>query len=1633
MLRHLSTLALSLLLLFALACDSPSEPPAFPILPSVEGGDASESDSSEEGSESGEEGSESGEEGSESGEEGSESGEEGDADTGEEGSESGEEGDSDAGEEGSESGEEGDADAGEEGSESGEEGDADAGEEGSESGEEGDSDAGEEGTETAPECVVTADCEGFGFSQNPCEAYLCVDEFCVLSALEDGIACDDGSACSVGEVCTGGVCGGATEIDCDDGNPCTNDGCAQDSGCNYEANSQVCDDGDPCTDGDMCSGGFCVGNAGANCGCISNDDCAEFEDGNACNGVFSCTFGECTVDPFTIVDCGANADPCLVNECVPETGACTAKAAAPGTSCDDGDPCTGDDICAGGSCSGSELPDCACQQDSDCAFLEDGNFCNGTLVCQENSCVVDPGSVVTCEDDGNTCKTVYCETGTGACVDENKEPATPCDDGDACTILDACFFGLCMPSASLECEDGEACTEDSCDSVEGCLYTALDGDPCEDGSAATTGDFCSDGVCASGPLLDCNDDNPCTTDVADDLLGCLNTFNTVDCDDGDSCTVGDICGAGACLGVEVDCGDGDGCTVDVCDEQSGCSNTISPGAFCEDGDKCTIGDSCSADGICAGAEMLTCDDGNICTTDSCDPDEGCLTAPADNAACDDDNACTGEGSCSGGFCQPGNFVTCNDGNPCTDDTCDLSSGCTYTPNTNSCDDGNACTSGDVCQGGSCDGVEDADGCDDGNGCTSDSCDVATGCVNTALTGTACDDGDTCTEADNCTFTGACEGVEKNCEDGDVCTTNACNPNVGCTSAFNNDPCEDGDTCTTEDQCSQGTCQAGMNTCFCTTVADCPADSNLCDGATICDVDGLYGPQANVCRPDPNTAIVCDQGVNTDCSANQCVPESGECALTPLAVGTGCDDGDTCSESDSCFNGECFGQPLNCDDGDACTDDSCTAEEGCTHTLNGGPCDDGNLCTEEDTCSGGVCAGADVSCDDGNACTSDSCLPGVGCSSSITIGTVCQGEDACFTTGSCSPDGTCSPGGPLDCNDGNPCTEDSCDSETGCVYGSTSGAFCDDGDSCTVGDTCVDGACIGEGESCNDGNPCTLDTCVGGQTCTNEALGGTSCDDGDACTGQDSCGDDGVCVGPFPVTCDDGDVCTVDSCDPSSGCVFEPSPTDSSCPNFDGDGDGVVGAADNCPTVSNVDQGDLDEDGTGDACEFACLGASDLALLGSGANVEMAVYPCMQECASNTEAVCIGECMNTSTGMSSDCGVCHAQYVICKAESCGDICVEGAEDGVCDVCVDELCGPTFSGCSGIGAPEELGCPDGTQVYCDGTCYPPNWLASSMGNTQCDAALNCEEFDYDDGDCGQGEGGEEGCSPECGDKECGDDGCGGSCGECGQGLFCALGVCAEEGACGNAFENCYGSCVTAEEVEEKLGNGECDPDFDCDAYDLDGGDCGTVIDEGCPAGEVEDCFGECLSVANLITTVGTGTCDFQYYCEKFQFDHGDCGPAPIPNACDPGQLPDCLGVCTDIAAMIVGFGNGTCEPFLACGGWDSDDGDCAGGGCISDADLLYLDGNTLDALEVQVDSCVGGCPDGLSTQELGDCASACVADETGMSETCSSCVLQGALCSQEKCGLQCSSSDTLCDACTAEQCTPELEECVGYSFD
>lgn len=530
----------------------------------------------------------------------------------------------------------------------------------------------------------------------------------------------------------------------------------------------------------------------------------------------------------------------------------------------------------------------------------------------------------------------------------------------------------------------------------------------------------------------CDDRNPCTDDICDpETHQCVSRTNTNPCSDGNACTTGDTCRDGGCqAGSSVTCADGNVCTDDACDPSIGCVFPPNMNA-CDDGSSCTLQDTCRQ-GVCRPGMLPNCDDANPCTDDGCNPATGCVHTN-NTAPCNDGNACTTDEICQGGLCRGEGLRNCADENPCTDDACDPSSGCVFTPNTNPCDDGNLCTDGDVCNGGACVGGQ-APSCDDGNRCTNDTCNAATGCTHTNNT-VPCDDGNACTTADACSM-GECHGGSAtSCDDRNACTDDACNPASGCIHTNNTVLCDDGSLCTTGDVCRNGSCV-------------------------------------------PGTPVVC--GDNNPCTDDVCDPAAG-CVFPPHEGP--CDDGSVCTLQDTCRGGVCRpGALLNCDDGNPCTDDSCNGSTGCVHADNSAPCEDGFCCTADDACRAGVCVGGPLlPTDDGNPCTDDSCDPVICVVVHRPNSHPCDDGNACTRTDVCT-NGACSPGSPIVCGDGNPCTANFCDPATGCRFTPVEGP-CNDSNACTTQDMCVNGQCTGSvALDCDDNNECTLDRCDPGMGC-----------------------------------------------------------------------------------------------------------------------------------------------------------------------------------------------------------------------------------------------------------------------------------------------------------------------------------------------------------------------------------------------------------------------------------------------------------------------------------------------------------------------------------------------------------------------
>ncbi len=209
---------------------------------------------------------------------------------------------------------------------------------------------------------------------------------------------------------------------------------------------------------------------------------------------------------------------------------------------------------------------------------------------------------------------------------------------------------------------------------------------------------------------------------------------------------------------------------------------------------------------------------------------------------------------------------CDDGNPCTDDTCDAGQGCVFTPDdTNDPDDGLFCNGLEICVGGEV-AVEPGTipDCDDGLPCTEDRCDTGT---------------DQC---DHVVIEGYC------------LLNGSCHPN-GTVNAANH--CE---ICNSTLDPGQWSLRPAGTACGDQTETDC----NLADS---CDDFGTC--EANV---EPS-GTPCDDASATVCTAPDTCDGSGTCDPNNAMDGTPCDDDLFCTVTAACMSGVCTGTDTPCPD------------------------------------------------------------------------------------------------------------------------------------------------------------------------------------------------------------------------------------------------------------------------------------------------------------------------------------------------------------------------------------------------------------------------------------------------------------------------------------------------------------------------------------------------------------------------------------------------------------------------------------------------------------------------------------------------------------------------------------------------
>ncbi len=477
--------------------------------------------------------------------------------------------------------------------------------------------------------------------------------------------------------------------------------------------------------------------------------------------------------------------------------------------------------------------------------IDAGSNTGTSTTCSDSPC--DPNATCADESDGYTCQ---CNPGwTGNGMECNAVPDNDCANGShTCDANATCTY---TGSHTYDCDcnagwqgDGETCGDvnecdagtDNCDEDHGeCANTpgSFDCDCAQDWHLDTDDNI----TCLCDQGITCDDNDPCTTNDTCDVGVCAGELRTSipessgGCDDEDACT-DDTCNPqdGTCSHSDTTCEDNNGCTDNSCNPATGCVFTNNSNT-CIDENHCTTSDTCSG-GICVGGEEVVCNDGNVCTNDSCDPVNGQCVFANNSNPCDDGLYCNVGEACSGGTCTGGSPMACNDDNICTDDSCnDTTDKCDYVANSAPCDDSLYCNEGEACSGGTCTGGSPRV-CDDSDECTNNTCNETTdqcdGAPHSICAG--------CPSNQHCVDTGTC--ICQVCADSLYC-------GAGCTACSDPDTpyCKNnGNNTSTCVQCiGGGDCESGSctdNVCDCFTAAHQNAasayDEESCGFS--CDVD-----------------------------------------------------------------------------------------------------------------------------------------------------------------------------------------------------------------------------------------------------------------------------------------------------------------------------------------------------------------------------------------------------------------------------------------------------------------------------------------------------------------------------------------------------------------------------------------------------------------------------------------------------------------------------------------------------------------------------------------------------------------------------------------------------------------------------
>ena len=766
-----------------------------------------------------------------------------------------------------------------------------------------------------------------------------------------------------------------------------------------------------------------------------------------------------------------------------------------------------------------------------------------------------------------------------------------------------------------------------------------------------------------------------------------------------------------------DCEDDNACTTG---EYSQITNKcvftpIEDGSDCPNPDLCVSRSSCF-EGRCVSDEFVDCADGNPCTGDMCNSMTGECSNPvvSNGTACPADDLCYLTSECVEGSCTPAEPVLCDDFNPCTAGTClDESGDCSFEnlPNGTPCGDEMICEEGDCIpldEPPSAPVIE----------ITPDS-PVDSEMLTCTIVGESIDpNGDVITYSYKWLINGVVSpdhiGAEIPAAETEACDAFTCV--VTPTANDVNGPTgEDTELIAPNDVCfGCPTIDDLDGDTILDVVDNCPLIANA--GQEDVDGDGMGDP-CDLCWLDGNAPFTLQQSVtsagvvisntqvNDQGPVHDQIPAASSVSVKfdYSVIGANCDSCPGCVTQYSLGfspGHECAGSP---------GEHSCfySGGSGCYGPNNGSV--DVDLATPVEagmyfltpkrswhySCSqaedagwlmspinpniavAAMCVGE--SCDDGNPCTNDIWNASTGeCSHTVIEDDTSCSEDMCVPA-TCQ-EGVCVDDEPIDCDDSDPCTEDTCGALDGeCAY-----MTLPDYTPCGDGLVCIDGDCINlqsefeveiDPEEPRENNDLQCIITIPAADPNGGEVNYTfewSVDDAEEATYN----------GMETVPSDATEACETWTC--AVKAVFDglpgqlaldsvmvmPADVCEGCPTEgDQDGDGILDIDDNCILKLNPDQADTDGDGVGDLCDTCWLdGPTPLMMGGNVSYAGLEITNAVLNGAGTTStSIGAGESFTVSfnynvDGGSCGCPGCVTQYSL--GVSTASACIGPSEDYEC---------------------------------------------------------------------------------------------------------------------------------------------------------------------------------------------------------------------------------------------------------------------------------------------------------------------------------------------------------------------------------